>query len=248
MSLNPTILFENEDLVVIHKPAGVLVHSDGRSTEETVVDWFEKTYPSAIGVGEPQRAQTGAPLKRSGVVHRLDKDTSGVLLFTKTAEAYEYIKGQFHDRLVQKEYRAFVYGALREKWGTIERPIGRSAKDFRLRSASHGAKGTLRDAVTNWERIGYGLYDGELFSYVKLLPKTGRMHQLRVHLKAIGRPIVQDLLYAESERLNSNNLGLSRLALHAHILELNLQDGARVRIIAPVPHEFEEAAERIAEE
>jgi 23S rRNA-/tRNA-specific pseudouridylate synthase len=101
--------------------------------------------------------------------------------------------------------------------------------------------------VTLFERIGAGEYEGESFSYVKLIPKTGRTHQLRVHLKAVDRPIVGDLLYADKKMPISNNLGLERLALHAHILEIDIFGGERERFIAPIPEVFERAAERIAE-
>jgi 23S rRNA pseudouridine1911/1915/1917 synthase len=247
MTEAPAILFENEDVLVIAKPAGMIVHEDGRSDATTVVDWFLARCPEARTVGEAQQSQTGEPLLRSGVVHRLDRDTSGVMILAKHQDAFTHLKAEFQERRAEKEYRAFVYGAMRERWGTIDRPIGRSASNFALRSAQAGARGTLRDARTDWERIGLGQYEGELFSYVKLLPKTGRMHQLRVHLKSIDRPIVGDTLYAPSYMARSNNLGLNRLALHAHILELTLPGGGRERFIAPVPHDFEEAAERIAE-
>ena len=245
---NIPILFENDDVVIINKPEGIMVHADGVSTDPTVVDWFLEHYPDAKGVGEPQRAQDGTELERSGVVHRLDRETSGVLLLTKHQRAFAHCKAQFHDRLVHKEYRAFVYGPIRDRWGTIDKPIGRSPRDFRLRSAMPGAKGTMRDAVTDWECIGTGRYEDEPFSYVKLKPKTGRTHQLRVHLRAIDRPIVNDPLYAAHVHTSSNNLGLERMALHAHILDIVLPDGEEMRAIAPVPQSFEEAAERIAEE
>lgn len=241
------ILFENEDVVVINKPEGLMVHNTGHTVEPTVAEWFVATYPQAKGVGEPQLSQKGEPLERSGIVHRLDKETSGVMILAKNQDMFVHLKKQFHDRLVKKEYRAFVYGAVRERWGTIEKPIGRSTKDFRLRSAQHGARGFLRPSTTLWECIGEGRFENEAFSYMKLMPKTGRTHQLRVHLQAIGRPIVQDALYAKAEMPTSNNLGFKRLALHAHVLELEVKEGEKQRFIAPLPQVFEEAAERIAE-
>ena len=93
-------------------------------------------------------------------------------MLAKTQAAYTTLKEQFHNRLVKKEYRALVYGSLRERWGTIERSIGRSAKDWRLRSAQRGAKGKLREAITDWEVIASGMYKEELFSYLKLMPKV----------------------------------------------------------------------------
>ncbi len=247
IDLKEQILFENDDVLVLNKPVGVLVHEDGTGEGETVVEWFESYCPAVVGVGEPGKSPKGEELRRSGVVHRLDKDTSGVLILAKTQTAHQHLKAQFHDRLVKKEYRAIVYGAMRERWGTINKPIGRSPQDFRLRSAMPGAKGTMREAVTDWECIGNGLVDGEHFSYLKVRPKTGRTHQIRVHLRAVERPIVCDPLYAVQMSGNSHNLGLTRLALHAHILELILPNETHGRFMAPVPLELEMAAERIAE-
>lgn len=242
------ILSESKDIVVINKPVGLMVHNTGHTEEPTVAEWFLTYCPEAKGVGEVQLSQKGVALERSGIVHRLDKETSGVMILAKHQEAFVHLKSQFHDRLAKKEYRAFVYGTVRERWGTIDRPIGRSTKDFRLRSAQHGARGLMRPAVTLWECIGQGKYENESFSYLILKPQTGRTHQLRVHLQAIGRPIVGDLLYAKAEMAKSNNLGFDRLALHAHSLELVLPGGESERFIAPLPFSFEEAAERIAVE
>jgi 23S rRNA pseudouridine1911/1915/1917 synthase len=246
--MNIDILFENDDVVVINKPEGIMVHPDGHSPDPTVVDWFLEKYPDAKGVGESQQSQKGEDLERSGIVHRLDRETSGVLILAKNQEAYEHLKTQFHDRHVKKEYRAFVHGPIREKWGVIDRPIGRSASDFRKRSAQRGAKGMMREAETQWECIGQGRYENEDFSYLKLMPKTGRTHQIRVHLRAIERPVVGDSLYSSHKIEQSNNLALERMALHAHILEIELPHGETERFIAPVPQVFEEAAERIADE
>lgn len=245
--LEPEILYEDDYVLVVHKPCGWLVHEDGRTEKPTVVEWFLGRQPKAAGVGEPGYSPQGTTLDRSGVVHRLDLETSGVLILAKTQEAHQLLKQQFKDHKVYKEYRALVYGRLNDRWGTIDRPIGRSAKDPRRRSAEYGAKGQLREAVTDFERIGMGEYQDEPFSYVKLMPKTGRTHQLRVHMRTIDRPIVGDMLYAAHKIEKSNNLGLSRLALHAHVLELMLPSGEEQRFIAPVPLEIEQAAELIAE-
>lgn len=232
------VLFEDDAVLVIDKPVGIRVHEDGYDDTPTVVDWFLKRHPNARGVGEPQTGNNGEPLERSGVVHRLDTETSGVLILAKTQEAFEHLKGQFHDRLAKKEYRAFVYGTMKEQWGTIDRQIGRSAKDFRRRSAERGAKGMLRDAVTDWECLKTGRFEDEAFSELRLKPKTGRTHQLRVHLKAVDHPIVGDRLYAGARFTSSNNLGLSRLALHAHTLTLTLPGGEAATFTAPLPDAF----------
>jgi 23S rRNA pseudouridine1911/1915/1917 synthase len=177
-----TVIYEDEDVVVINKPSGVSVHNDAHYADATVVDWFLSLHPTAKGVGESQTLQNGEPMERSGVVHRLDRDTSGVMVLAKHQKAYEHLKYQFKQRAAKKEYRAFVYGAMKDRWGTINRPIGRSGNSFKLRSAEPGAKGVLREAVTHFECIG----QSHTHAYLKLLPQTGRMHQLRVHLKAVG--------------------------------------------------------------
>jgi len=245
--MEPTVLYESDDVLVIDKPVGLLVHADGKTEATTVVDWFLARCPDAQGVGEQANDQAGNELDRSGIVHRLDRETSGVMILAKNQKAYEHLKYQFHERLVLKEYRALVYGRINDRWGTINRPIGRSVKDHRRRSAERGAKGVLREAITEFERIGMGEFNDEPFSYVKLFPKTGRTHQLRAHLRAIDRPIVGDSLYAAHLRERSNHLDLDRLALHAHILEIMLPNKQTERFIAPVPQSLEQAAERIAE-
>jgi 23S rRNA pseudouridine1911/1915/1917 synthase len=236
------LLYEDDDVVVINKPSGIKVHEDGRTEGETVVDWLLARTPSVVGVGEPGKGPQGEPLERSGVVHRLDRDTSGVLLLVKNQDAFLHMKAQFHDRLVKKEYRAFVYGTMKEKWGTISRPIGRSATNFKLRSADKGARGLVRDAVTDWELIG----QSDTHAYLRLLPKTGRMHQLRVHLKSMSRPIVGDTLYAPEALRVAGDLGFTRLALHAYSLTCTLPNGLEKTFIAPIPPDFEAAETTLA--
>ena len=136
--MNLQILYEDTDIVAVAKPAGLITHSDGRTKEETAEDWFKKTYPENTG----------------GYVHRLDRDTSGVLVFAKNAMAYEFMRKAFHDRDIKKTYLAVVYGVPKEKVGVIDFDIGRSRQDFRLRSAQPKAKGRLRDALTRYEVIG----------------------------------------------------------------------------------------------
>ncbi len=241
-ALEPKILYEDDTMIVVNKPSGMIVHNDGRDVSPSVVDWFLLRAPSVRGVGEVGFTQDGAPLERSGVVHRLDRETSGVLVLAKTQESFEHLKMQFHDHLIKKEYRTFVYGTMKEKWGTVERPIGRSTKDFRLRSAQRGARGTLRDAVTDWELIG----QSDTHAYLKITPKTGRTHQIRVHLKAIGRPIVHDELYAPEELVAGNSLGFTRLALHAYSLKIVCPNGEERTFLAPLPLDFENASTALA--
>jgi 23S rRNA pseudouridine1911/1915/1917 synthase len=234
-----TVIYEDNEVVVVNKPWGTLVHKDtGGSKEETVVDWFLKHSPASDGVGEVERLRDCAVLPRSGVVHRLDRETSGVMILAKTQEVFLHLKAQFQERLVEKEYRAFVYGTMKEKWGKIERSIGRSSKDFRLRSAQRGARGLLRPAVTNWELIE----QGDRHAYLRVMPKTGRTHQIRVHLKAVNHPIVCDQLYAPTSPCE---LGFGRLALHAYSLGITLPSGETKHFVADLPTEFVSALKNL---
>ena len=245
--LDAAVIYEDDDVLVINKPAGILVHEDGVAVSATVVDWFIARVPDARGVGEQQaQTNTGEAMERSGVVHRLDRDTSGVLILCKHQKAHMHCKQQFHDRLTKKIYQAIVYGTMPDWRGTINRSIGRSAKDWRKRSAERGAKGTLREAVTHWEVVAESEVMGEQFAAVLLRPETGRTHQLRVHTKAIGRPIVGDALYAGARYRQSHNLGLERLALHSWRLTIDLPSAGEISLEAPAPLSIAAASSRIA--
>jgi 23S rRNA pseudouridine1911/1915/1917 synthase len=231
------ILYEDDDIVAIDKPAGVMTHPDGHTTEETVSDWFATRYPASIGVGEIQRLVNGTEIARPGIVHRLDRDTSGILILTKTPEAHAALKLAFQEHTVQKTYLAFVYGTLKEPKGVIDFAIGRSRKDFRLRSAQPKAKGQMREAITRYEVID----DIGTHSMVAVMPETGRTHQIRVHLKAVHHPIVCDPLYAPNHKCD---LGFKRLGLHAWKLDVPLPSGERVTITSPLPEDLAKAASK----
>lgn len=228
----PIVLYEDQDVVVIDKPAGLMVHPDGKSKEATLVDWIEQTYPEMIGVGEPLIVGEKT-VERPGVVHRLDRDTSGVLILARTHQAHEYLKKQFMERDAHKIYRAFVYAKITEDRGTIDRPIGKSRTDFRQWSASRNPRGLMRDARTDF-RVLLRSNDA---SYLELFPHTGRTHQIRVHLKAINHPVICDGLYANGRPAL---LGFNRLALHALSLRLQLPSGEEKTFEAPLPPEFVE--------
>lgn len=213
------ILYEDADVVAINKPAGLVTHADGRTKEDTAQDWFNERYRGSKASAEP---------REDGYVHRLDRDTSGVLVFAKNAAAYEFLRKAFHDREVEKNYLAFVYGVPKVKEGVIDFDIGRSRSDFRLRSAQPKAKGRLREALTRYEVLD----ETEGFALMKMSPETGRTHQIRVHLKAIHHPIVGDPLYAPN---HPAALGVKRLALHAYSIAITLPSGTAVEITAPIP-------------
>ena len=241
---SPTILFEDEHILVINKPAGLVVHGDGRTDEPSVADWALEYHPRMRNVGEPWTSQTGEAIPRPGIVHRLDRETSGVMVMAKTHESFALLKEQFQERRVRKTYRAFVYGAMKEGEGAIDRPIGKSKSDFRKWSAQPGSRGALRDAHTAWERLGVTTEGHERYAYLALRPITGRTHQLRVHLKAIHHPIVCDTLYAPKRPCA---LGFTRLALHAHTLTVALPTTGEERVFeAPLPEDFIRAEKMVA--
>lgn len=234
--MDPEILYEDEYVVAINKPAGLMTHADGRNSERTVADWYIQQYPENKDVGESITTSTGEEIHKPGIVHRLDRDTSGVMILPKDQETFLFLKDQFQNRTVEKEYRAFVYGNIKEETGVVDRPIGRSSKDFRLWSAQRGARGKMREAVTKYQVLAR---DGE-HTYLSLMPKTGRTHQLRVHMKAINHPIVCDSLYAPKRECV---LGFSRLALHAQKLSIELPGSGVQTFEASVPEDFKSALE-----
>ncbi len=226
------VIYEDDLLLAVSKPAGMAVHEDGRSVGAVLTDWIRMERPTVVGVGEPMRLQDGSIIDRPGIVHRIDRDTSGVVLVAKTQESFRSLKAQFQARSIEKHYRAFVWGTFKELHGTIDRPIGRSRKDFRLWSAGKDAGGQLRPATTRYAVLA--MHDS--FSYLDVEPKTGRTHQIRVHLKGIGHPVVCDERYGNGR---PPALGFTRLALHAHVLMCtHPATGARMVLEAPLPEDF----------
>lgn len=236
-----SILYEDNDFVAINKPTGLVVHGDGKREEETLVDWILKKYPNSKDVGEPIKLVINnceLIIDRPGIVHRIDKETSGVLVIAKNDKAYQFLKEQFQNREVQKKYNTFVYGELKDEEGIINRPIGRSKNDFRLWSAQRGVRGIMREAETYYTV----LKKGGGFSYLEVIPKTGRTHQIRVHFKAIHYPIVCDRLYAPKKPCG---LGFNRLALHASEITFTNLENKKITVKAPLPKDFTDAVANI---
>jgi 23S rRNA pseudouridine1911/1915/1917 synthase len=204
------ILYEDEDCLVLNKSIGVLTHSKGMFNPEGTVATFIEPYLKGIE-GE-----------RAGIVHRLDRATSGVIIAAKNAEAQSWLQKQFGQRRVKKTYVAVIEGQLDPNSAVIEVPIERNPKKPQtFRAGTNG-----KDAITTYKT----LQSNEDYSTLELSPQTGRTHQLRVHLKYLDHPIVGDTLYGGKEA--------DRLYLHAHKLELTLPNRERKVFIAPVPSEF----------
>ena len=234
------VLYEDDNFLAIDKPAGISVHPalkeddpSGRTKEYTVTDWVLENYPDMKGVGEPL-----GEIERPGVVHRLDRDTSGVLILTKNQESHQFLKKQFQDRLVKKVYHTIVTGFVKNDRGTIDKAIGRSPRDFRRRLAGRGARGELREALTEYRvlkrfRVGDPLIK---YSYLEIRPKTGRTHQIRVHMKYLNHPVVCDALYNPT---GPRPEGVESMALHAKSIQWTLPSGEAVKVESPLPASFE---------
>ncbi|MFA6253815.1 MAG: RluA family pseudouridine synthase [Candidatus Paceibacterota bacterium] len=269
MKADIPIIFEDANILVINKPAGLTVHGDGFGKQETLVDWLMKKYPEIEGVGEEMEPSTplrhgfvGQRIKKPGIIHRLDKETSGVMIVAKTQEAFLFFKKQFQNHEVKKIYRAILSGHVNFPVGeekVLNWPIGRSSNDPRIRVARSGGKGKLREAVTIFRLLenicsNYALVEAE--------PKSGRTHQLRAHFKAYNHPIIGDSLY------NPNNNGegaIERTALHAFSLTVKLPcfvansaeaslakkttqgeaKGEEMTFVAPLASDFEAALEKL---
>ena len=232
--MNPSVLYEDAHVIAINKPSGLVVHA-GVGTAETLVDWLCVQYPEIREVGESSVGGGDVVVFRPGIVHRLDRETSGVMVVAKSQEMFHTLKQHFQKGKVLKEYHAFVYGSPRKERGTVRLAIGTSKRDFRRRS-THSIQGVRREACTDYVLSG-SCPEGT--SFMRFYPKTGRMHQIRVHAQSLQIPIICDVRYAVG-RLPM--LGFSRLALHARRITLQTHHYSKpLHITAPYPPDFAHA-------
>ncbi len=229
------ILYEDDDVIVINKPAGLLVHrvtSGDRSP--TLVDALLKYYPPIKSVGDK-------PEERPGIVHRLDKTASGVMIAAKNQAAFNHLKEQFSSRRVRKEYLALVYGTVEQDTGEIHFRIGRSKRTGKM-VAKPEASEEGKEATSSYDVL-------ERFTTATLLRveiKTGRTHQIRAHMQAFNHPIVGDPLYKKKQMTNIRPIKLDRLFLHAAKLTIELPSGETKTFEAPLPTELEELLESLS--
>jgi 23S rRNA pseudouridine1911/1915/1917 synthase len=237
-----TILYEDAAIIVVDKPAGLVVHPAPGNPDRTLVNALLAHCGSAFG----DASLTGiGGVERPGIVHRLDKDTSGVMVAAKTAAAHASLTAQFAARSIGRSYLALAHGAPRPAQGRIEGPIGRSPRNRKkMAVVSRGGK----HAVTHYAtEARYGPAEAPLASLLRCRLETGRTHQIRVHLAHIGHPIVGDPLYgrrmragtapdrAAADMLN----GFPRQALHAQTLALDHPESAeRLEFSTKLPQDF----------
>lgn len=223
MPLN--VVYENEDLLVVDKPAGQVVHPAHGHESGTLANALVARYPDL-----PRDEQN-----RPGIVHRLDKDTSGLLIVARNEKARRDLQRQFKDGLVQKRYLALVEGRVEPKSGTVDAPIGR---DPRHRKRMAVVAGAGREAVTQYRVLEY-LSD---YTLLEVWPRTGRTHQVRVHLAFIGHPVVADKVYGYRKQ----RLGLKRQFLHAeHLGFRHPSSGDHVEVSCELPHDLDEILQRL---
>ncbi len=226
---SPHLVYADEEIIILDKPAGWLTHADGRTNAPCVTDWLIKYFPEVATVGEMMKLDTGEMIARPGIVHRLDRGTSGVLVLARTAASYASLKASFAARQVKKSYRLLVHGVMKKDEGLIDSPIGRSKSDPRQRVVS-----PLGRAARTRYRV---LARFAAHTYLEAYPETGRTHQLRVHFKSIQHPILGDALYAPRQ-LAAEEVLISRPALHAFSLELPGRLGRPHLFLSPLPADF----------
>jgi 23S rRNA pseudouridine1911/1915/1917 synthase len=222
----PEIIYSDRSLAVVNKPAGLLVHSSSyqKTKEPTLVEWLLKKFPEIKNVGDE-------PKYRPGIVHRLDKETSGVMLVPLTQENFSYLKKLFQEKGVKKTYLAVVRGWLKESKGIIEKSIG--IKSGTTRRTVYSSK-MAKEAITEYELVKNFEHDGEKMALVKIYPRTGRTHQIRVHMNYIGHPVIGDALYGG----RANSKLAPRQMLHCLLLEFVGESGQKARYEAEPPEDF----------
>ena len=220
------VLYEDADVLAIDKPAGMVVHPAPGVRRGTLVNALAHRFGALADAGDPARP---------GIVHRLDRDTSGVLLVARTPAALEALARQFRERTLEKRYVALVRGRLGAPAGTIDRPIGRHPR-ARQRMSVRSRRG--RSALTRWSVVER--FPGA--TLLRLTPETGRTHQLRVHLAALGHPILGDRVYGRrASGMPEAAAGFPRQALHAEEIRFtHPASGARVVVRAPLPADLED--------
>lgn len=223
----PKVIHQEKDFLVINKPAGWLVHGiknqESGIRENILTEWLLKQYPEIKSVGDD-------PIWRPGIIHRLDKETSGVILIARNQVAFEYFKKQFQEHKIKKIYLTLVCGVPREKEGIIEKPIG--LKSDSIKRTVHVQKAKMvKEAITKYK---VKKIIDEKYSLLEVEPLTGRTHQIRVHLASIGHPVVGDKLYGQKKC----ELKIDRQFLHAESLELTAPDGRRLKFAVDLPDDL----------
>ncbi len=237
-NLELKIIYENDNFLVINKPAGIIVYPEEPLKEETLIDYLLKSFSDLENVGKKPRY---------GIVHRLDKDTSGILLIAKNNKTLEFLQKQFKKREVKKKYLALVVGNLKNNSGEIKTLIGRSLKDGKKQKVylpyEPKTEGK-REASTEYKVIKRFLdKNRENYTLLEITPKTGRKHQIRTHLAYIGYPITGDKLYGFKNQ--SCPKEINRHFLHASYIKIKLSNGKEKEFKSELPRNLKKVLENL---
>ncbi len=227
------VIHEDKNILVINKPAGLVVHPGAGNKSGTLVNALINYLPKLERIGSKLRP---------GIVHRLDKDTSGVMVVAKNDLAFQNLVNQFKEHQIRKDYLTLVYGKEKPKKGKIIAPINRDYHDRRKMTISGIGKG--KEAETEYEVKEY--FDG--YTLLGVFPKTGRTHQIRVHLNSIGYPVIGDKTYRPKQNFanRARELGLTRQFLHADSISFVMPGGKnRKKFIAPLAGDLQEVLRQL---
>jgi len=229
------ILYEDDNLLVIDKPAGITVFPEKPTIEKTLIYFLLKNYPHLKNTGKTPRY---------GVVHRLDKDTSGILLVAKNNRALDFFQRQFKERKVVKKYLALIVGSIKTNQGKIDTLIGRALRDRKKQKVylpfePATKRKKLRKAITKYKV----LKKIKNYTLIEVTPKTGRKHQIRCHLAYLSHPIAGDKIYGFKNQPNPK--GLNRQFLHASFLKIRLPDGEEKEIKSDLPENLKEVLKKL---
>jgi 23S rRNA pseudouridine1911/1915/1917 synthase len=223
----PKIIYQDENIIATDKPVGLSVHRGVETKEKTLVDFLLEKFPEIKNVGDD-------PEIRPGIVHRLDKETSGIIVIARNQKYFEYLKSLFKERKIEKKYLALVFGKLKNKEGKIEGEMGRSRRDFRKQALVRGKINVRKERYSlTYYKV---LKESGDYSLLEVSPKTGRTHQIRVHLHSIGHPIVGDKKYIFKEH---KNIETPRMFLHAESISFAGPEGQEYFFKSDLPKEFE---------
>lgn len=235
--LDISIIYEDENIIVLDKPAGIQVHPDVNEKKNTLVNFLLYKYPEIKNVHDDSHGSDFRP----GIVHRLDKDTSGVIIVAKNKKTYLELKRKFREREIEKKYWVIVYGEMEDDEGVIEKPIARASNYKKQVIAGEKTKTKIREAKTYYKVIK----KFNNYSLIEAAPKTGRMHQIRIHLSSVGHPVVGDKLYFF--RNTKDKLGAKRQLLHAKKIKFELF-GEEKTFESEIPDDFGDFLSKLDEQ
>lgn len=226
-------LYEDDDLVVFEKPSGLIINNSDTTRDVPTLQKIVQERHAAFLKNESEDEEF---LDRSGIVHRLDKETSGIIIVAKNPVSFQNLKNQFKERRVEKEYLALVHGEIKNENGEISVPVGRLPWNRKRFGVVAGG----REAKTFYKVLRTIDKNGEILTLLRVMPKTGRTHQIRVHLKHVGYPIYSDLLYAGRKIAKKDRSALPTIFLHAHkIVFFHPKTGERISIESKLPEVLE---------